>query len=80
MTETLLQVAYKAIDDKRAEDIVVLNMQNISLLSRLFYYLSWELRSSNSSDCREVQEKAEENGFDVKRVEGYDSARWILVI
>ncbi|RKJ23236.1 ribosome silencing factor RsfS, partial [Butyricicoccus sp. 1XD8-22] len=36
MTENLLQVAYKAIDDKRAEDIVVLNMENISLLADYF--------------------------------------------
>ena len=31
MNETLLNITYKAIDDKRGEDIVVLNMQGISL-------------------------------------------------
>ena len=29
---TLLEVAYKAADDKRAEDIIVLNMKGVSYL------------------------------------------------
>ncbi|MEG0473912.1 MAG: ribosome silencing factor RsfS, partial [Solibacillus sp.] len=33
MNETLLSITYKAIDDKRGEDIVALNMQGISLLA-----------------------------------------------
>ena len=39
MTSTLLQAAYKAIDDKHGEDIVVLNMQGISLLADYFLLL-----------------------------------------
>ena len=40
----LLETAVKAADDKRAEDIVVLNMKGISSSGRLFYYLSWKFR------------------------------------
>ena len=36
MTHKLLDTVFKAVDDKRAEDIVVLNMQGISLLSDYF--------------------------------------------
>ena len=75
MNETLLQVTYKAIDDKRGEDIVVLNMQGIS------YFVIAEGSSERQVQAiaREVKEKAEEAGFTVRKIEGFDSARWILV-
>lgn len=79
MAETLLQIAYKALDDKRAEDIVVLNMENISLLADYFIICHGNSDRQAQAIAREVQEKAEENGYLVKRVEGFDSARWILV-
>lgn len=79
MTETLLQIAYKALDDKHAEDIVVLNMQGISLLADYFIICHGNSDRQIQAIAREVQEKAQENGFEIKRVEGFDSARWILV-
>lgn len=79
MTENLLQIAYKALDDKRAEDIVVLNMQNISLLADYFIICHANSDRQAQAIAREVQDKAQENGFDIKRIEGFDSARWILV-
>lgn len=79
MTKTLLEITYKALDDKRGEDIVVLNMQNISLLADYFIICHGNSDRQVQAMAREVQEKAEENGFPVKRVEGFDTARWILV-
>ncbi len=79
MTKTLLEITYKALDDKRGEDIVVLNMQNISLLADYFIICHGNSDRQVQAMAREVQEKAEENGFTVKRVEGFDTARWILV-
>ncbi|MFC7684609.1 ribosome silencing factor [Ureibacillus sp. GCM10028918] len=79
MTQTLLEIAYKALDDKRAEDIVVLNMENISLLADYFLICNGNSDRQAQAIAREVQEKAQENGYEVKRIEGFDSARWILV-
>ena len=36
MTTTLLTTAYKAVDDKKGEDIVVLNMEGVSLIADQF--------------------------------------------
>ncbi|MGE7666554.1 ribosome silencing factor [Ureibacillus composti] len=77
--EKLLQIAYKAIDDKHGEDIVVLNMQGVSLLADYFIICHANSDRQTQAIAREVQEKAQENGYNVKRVEGFDSARWILV-
>ncbi|MCT6923266.1 MULTISPECIES: ribosome silencing factor [Bacillales] len=79
MNETLLQLAYKAADDKHAEDIVVLNMGNISLLADYFIICHGNSDRQVQAIARELQEKAHENGYEVKRVEGFDTARWILV-
>ena len=65
MTENLLQIAYKALDDKRAEDIVVLNMQNISLLADYFIICHGNSDRQAQAIAREVQEKAQENGFEI---------------
>lgn len=80
MTEnTLLMTAVKAADDKRAEDITVLNMKGISLISDYFIICHGNSDKQVQAIAREMKEKSEEQGFNVKRMEGFDEARWILV-
>lgn len=80
MTEhTLLQMAYQAAEDKKAEDIVVLNMEGISLLADYFVICSGNSDRQVQAIAREIIEKSNEAGNEVKSVEGFDSARWILV-
>lgn len=80
MTEhTLLQMAYQAAEDKKAEDIVVLNMEGISLLADYFVICSGNSDRQVQAIARELIEKSNEAGNEVKSIEGFDSARWILV-
>lgn len=79
MTSTLLQAAYKAIDDKHGEDIVVLNMQGISLLADYFIIAHGNSDRQVQTIARELQEVALKEGHEIRRVEGFDGARWILV-
>ncbi|CAM3702299.1 ribosome silencing factor [Aeromicrobium ponti] len=76
---TLLMTAVKAADDKRAEDITVLNMKGISLISDYFIICHGNSDKQVQAIAREMKEKSEEEGFNVKRMEGFDEARWILV-
>lgn len=75
----LLEVAVKAADDKRAEDIVVLNMKGISLVADYFIICHGNSDKQAQAIAREMKEKVEEQGFSIKRMEGFDEARWILV-
>ncbi len=75
----LLQVAVKAADDKRAEDLVVLNMQGISLVSDYFMICHGNSDKQVQAIAREMKEKVEEAGFSVRKMEGFDEARWVLV-
>jgi ribosome-associated protein len=80
MTEkTLLNTAVKAADDKRAEDIIALNMKGISLIADYFVICHGNSDKQVQAIAREIKEKAEETGQLVKRMEGFDEARWILV-
>lgn len=75
----LLITAVKAADDKRAEDIVVLNMKGISLVADYFVICHGNSDKQVQAIAREMKEKISESGMEIKRMEGFDEARWILV-
>ncbi|WP_423407464.1 ribosome silencing factor [Heyndrickxia sp. MSNUG] len=75
----LLMTAVKAADDKRAEDIMVLNMKGISLIADYFIICHGNSDKQVQAIAREVREKALEKGYDLKRMEGFDEARWVLI-
>lgn len=78
-TQELLKIAVKAADDKRAEDILALNMKGISLIADYFIICHGNSDKQVQAIAREMKEKAQELGYDVKRMEGFDEARWILI-
>jgi ribosome-associated protein len=77
--QELLKIAVKAADDKRAEDILALNMQGISLIADYFIICHGNSDKQVQAIAREIKEKAEEKGYDVRRMEGFDEATWILI-
>ncbi|MGG0642818.1 ribosome silencing factor [Sporosarcina gallistercoris] len=76
---TLLEVTFKAADDKRAEDIVVLNMEGVSLIADNFVICHANSERQVQAIAREIADKASEENYEVKRIEGMDSGRWVLV-
>ncbi|RBP02396.1 ribosome silencing factor [Rossellomorea aquimaris] len=79
MEQNLVELAFNAADDKRAEDIVVLDMKGVSLISDYFLICHGNSDKQVQAIARELKDRAEENGYTVKRLEGFDQARWILV-
>lgn len=75
----LLITAAKAADDKRADNIVVLNMKGISLVADYFLICHGNSDKQVQAIAREMKEKAAEKGYDIKRMEGFDEAKWVLV-
>jgi ribosome-associated protein len=75
----LLNAVYQAADDKRAEDIVALNMEGISLIADYFVICHGNSDKQVQAIAKEMKEKAGELGFNVNRMEGFDEARWVLV-
>ncbi len=79
MSKELLQLAAKAADDKRAEELVALNMQGISLVSDYFLICHGNSDKQVQAIARAIKEAADKNGQNVRRMEGFDEARWVLV-
>ncbi|WP_066311907.1 ribosome silencing factor [Bacillus sp. FJAT-29814] len=77
--QKLLKMSVKAADDKRAENIIALNMKGISLIADYFVICHGNSDKQVQAIAREIREKAHENGYDVKRIEGFDEARWVLI-
>ncbi|MFD1705474.1 ribosome silencing factor [Siminovitchia sediminis] len=78
-SKTLLKTVVKAADDKKAEDIVVLNMQGISLISDYFLICHGTSEKQVQAISREVKLSAEKLGLDIKKMEGFEEARWVLI-
>lgn len=75
----LLLTAAKAADAKKAEDIIVLNMKGISLVADYFIICHGNSDKQVQAIAREIKEKTEEKGYSIKRIEGFEEARWILL-
>jgi ribosome-associated protein len=80
MTEReLLSLVVEAADDKKAIDIVALNMEGISLVADYFVICHGNSDKQVQAIAREIKEKAHEHGISMKRLEGFEQAKWVLV-
>ena len=78
-SKELLKVVVEAADSKRAEDIVALDVQGISLLADYFVIMQANSERQVKAIADIIEEKVEEAGFEVRNVEGKDGANWILL-
>jgi ribosome-associated protein len=75
----LVELSVRALDDKRAENIVVLDVQGISLVADYFMICHGNSEKQVEAIAREVKNRAQENEYPVKRLEGLDQSRWVLI-
>jgi|UPI000684F816 ribosome-associated protein len=75
----ILKLAAEACDDKRAEEILALDLAEVSLVADYFLICHGSNERQVQSIARAVKEKMEENNISVKRLEGFEQARWVLV-
>lgn len=75
----LLKATVQVADDRRAEDIVVLNMQGVSLIADYFLICHGSSERQVQAIARDLKGKAEDLGIEVNKIEGFNEAKWILV-
>ncbi|QPC46954.1 ribosome silencing factor [Mangrovibacillus cuniculi] len=77
--ENLLKTVVKAADDKRAEELLALDMKGISLIADYFFIAHGNSDKQVQAIAREIKDEADKLGYTIKRMEGFDEARWILI-
>lgn len=78
-SQELLAIAVDAIDDKKGEDTISLEMKGISDMTDYFVVTHGNNERQVQAIARAVKEVANEQNIEVKRMEGYNEARWILI-
>ncbi|MCR5396673.1 MAG: ribosome silencing factor [Lachnospiraceae bacterium] len=78
-TKELAAKVFKALDDKKAEDVSVIDISEISVIADYFIVAS----ANNQNHLMALQDAADEvmykNGFHAKQVEGNRNSTWILL-
>ena len=79
-TEKMMaQIACKAIDDKKGQDIKVIDIHNVSVIADYFVIAS----GTNSNQVQAIVDNVEEQlgraGFQAKQIEGNRNSSWILM-
>lgn len=77
--EDLLQLVVDAADDKKAQNIVALNLQSISPVADYYVICHGNSDTQVQSITTEIRKKASDAGVLVRGIEGFDTARWVLI-
>jgi iojap-like ribosome-associated protein len=77
--DALLKTAVEAAENKKAADIVALNLKDISLVADYFVICSGNSDTQVQAITSEIRKQAEAGGVRVRGIEGADSARWVLI-
>jgi ribosome-associated protein len=72
-------IAVEALEDKKANDISIIDIEKISTLADYFIIASGSNKNQVQAMTDEVLDKLGRAGFETKHVEGYRTANWILL-
>ena len=75
----MVKLVIDALEDKKAEDIRIIDISEVSVLADYFIIAGGTNRSQIQALCDNVLEKLGRAGYPEKQTEGYDTANWILM-
>jgi ribosome-associated protein len=75
----MTKLTYQALEDKKGEDIQVLEIKDISIIADYFIITNGTNASQIDTLVDSVKETLGKKGYEPKRIEGVKSASWILM-
>ena len=75
----MARVAYQALDEKKGEDIRVIDISGISVIGDYFVITNGTCDSQVRALVDNVEEKMHKAGYELKEQEGNNSGTWVLL-
>lgn len=75
----MAKLAIDALEDKKAEDIHVIDISEVSVIADYFIIAGGGSKSQIQALCDNVLEKLGRAGYPERQIEGYNTANWILI-
>ena len=77
--QEMVSIACKAIDDKKALDIKVIDIREVSVIADYFVITSGSNLNQVQAIVDNVEEQLGRAGFEPKQIEGTRNSNWILM-
>ncbi|NLZ38264.1 MAG: ribosome silencing factor [Firmicutes bacterium] len=77
--QSLVKLISKAAEDKKAIDLAILKIGEVSLIADYFVIMTGATKIQIHAIANEIMEKTEEAGFTLLHKEGYDEGLWVLL-
>ncbi len=77
--DEIVKIAYKALDDKKAEDIKIIDIGDISVIADYFVIANGTNSSQVEAMVDQVTDELAKQNIHPARVEGIRSSGWILM-
>jgi ribosome-associated protein len=79
MMRDALRLALAAVEDKKAFDVVLLDISRVASFASYFLICSGDSSRQIQAIADEVEKKLKENGIRPNHIEGYRHAEWVLM-
>lgn len=77
--QEILEIAVKALDSKKAEDICVIGIKDLTIIADYFIIANGNSTTQTRSLADEVEFKLSEAGIKPKQVQGNNGSNWIVL-
>ena len=78
-SKKMTTLAIKALEDKKGNDIRVIDIQDVSIIADYFIIASGRNRNQVQTMADNVEEVLGRSGYEPRQLEGYGTATWILM-
>ncbi len=78
-SKKMTSLAIKALEDKKGNDIRVIDIQDVSIIADYFIIASGSNRNQVQTMADNVEEVLGRAGYEPRQLEGYGTATWILM-
>lgn len=75
----LARIAIAALEDKKAEDVRVIDIGDVSVLADYFIIANGNNRTQVQAMADEVEQRLGRAGAEPKQIEGYQTGNWVLL-